>query len=365
MLGHELRNPLGAIANASRLLQHPKLDAESAQHAREVITRQVEHLGRLTDDLLDAGRAVMGKIVLERQPQDLATVASRALGTLQAAGRLGAHRVEQSLEPVWINADYTRIEQIVVNLVGNALKFTPAGGAVSVSVRRRGSEAELTVRDTGVGMSPELRARVFDLFVQGDAALDRGQGGLGIGLTLVRRLAELHGGSAFAASDGPGRGSVFTVRLPAIRPPALTRPARQDPASTPKRDVLIVEDNADAAETLRAVLELAGHRVRIARDGVAGLEAIRAEPPEIALVDIGLPRMDGYELVRRVAGAMDGERPLLIAVTGYGLPEDRERALAAGFDEHVTKPVDIDVLAGLLAKGRPSGRGAPSGSAWT
>jgi signal transduction histidine kinase/CheY-like chemotaxis protein len=352
MLGHELRNPLGAIANASRLLHHPRLDDESAQRAREVIARQVEHLGRLTDDLLDAGRAVMGKIVLERQPHDLAAVASRALGTLQAAGRLDAHRLEHKLEPVWINADYTRIEQVVVNLVGNALKFTPAGGMVSVTVRRHGSDAELAVRDTGVGMSPELCARAFELFVQGDAALDRGQGGLGIGLTLVRRLAELHGGSATAASDGPGRGSTFTVRLPAINPPAVTRPARQDRASMPKRDVLIVEDNADAAETLRAVLELAGHRVRIARDGVAGLEAIRTEPPEIALVDIGLPRMDGYELVRRLRGAMDGERPLLIAVTGYGLPEDRERALAAGFDDHITKPVDIDVLASLLAKGR-------------
>jgi CheY-like chemotaxis protein len=171
-------------------------------------------------------------------------------------------------------------------------------------------------------------------------------------LTLVRRLAELHGGSATAASDGPGRGSTFTVRLPAIKPPAVTGPAREDRASTPNRDVLIVEDNADAAETLRAVLELAGHRVRIARDGVAGLEAIRSEPPEIALVDIGLPRMDGYELARRLRGAMDGDRPLLIAVTGYGLPEDRARALAAGFDDHVTKPVDIGVLAGLLAKGR-------------
>jgi signal transduction histidine kinase/ActR/RegA family two-component response regulator len=351
MLGHELRNPLGAIANASRLLEHPRIDAETAQRAREVISRQVEHLGRLTDDLLDAGRAIMGKIVLERQPLDLAAVVSRALGTLQAAGRLGAHRVERELEPVWVNADYTRVEQIVVNLVGNAVKFTPAGGTITVCVKPQSEEALISVRDTGVGMPPELGDRVFDLFVQGDPALDRGQGGLGIGLTLVRRLAELHGGSVTAASEGPGRGSEFTVRLPAIAPPATARRAEPHVAGAPARDILIVEDNEDAADTLRQLLELSGHRVRVERDGVAGLEALRAGAPDIALIDIGLPRMDGYELARRIRSANDGRRaPLLVAVTGYGLPEDRQRALAAGFDDHLTKPVDVNALARLLAR---------------
>jgi signal transduction histidine kinase len=352
MLGHELRNPLGAIANASRLLDHPRIDAESSRHAREVISRQVEHLGRLTDDLLDAGRAIMGKIVLERQPLDLAALVARTLGTLGTAGRFGAHRLEKDLQPVWINADDTRMEQIVANLVGNALKFTPAGGTISVGVKRAGDDAILSVRDTGVGMSAELASRAFELFVQGDAALDRGQGGLGIGLTLVRRLAELHGGTASAASGGPGSGSEFTVRLPAVPAPAPRSSRKPDVENVGERDILIVEDNADAAETLRRLLELSGHRVRVERDGVAGLEALLSRPPQIALVDIGLPRMDGYELVRRLRGAMDGGRPpFLVAVTGYGLPEDRERALASGFDEHLAKPVEPSALASVLAKG--------------
>jgi signal transduction histidine kinase len=352
MLGHELRNPLGAIANASRLLDHPRIDAESSRHAREVISRQVEHLARLTDDLLDAGRAIMGKIVLERQPLDLAAIVARTLGTLGTAGRLGAHRLEKDLHSVWINADDTRMEQIVANLVGNALKFTPGGGTISVGVKRAGADAILSVRDTGVGMSAELASRAFELFVQGDAALDRGQGGLGIGLTLVRRLAELHGGTASAASDGPGSGSEFTVRLPAIPAPAPRSSGKQDVENVGERDILIVEDNADAAETLRRLLELSGHRVRVERDGVAGLEAILSAPPQIALVDIGLPRMDGYELVRRLRDAMDGRRPpFLVAVTGYGLPEDRQRALASGFDEHLAKPVEASALASVLAKG--------------
>jgi signal transduction histidine kinase/ActR/RegA family two-component response regulator len=354
MLGHELRNPLGAIANASRLLDHPRIDAESSHRAREVIARQVEHLSRLTDDLLDAGRAIMGKIVLERRPLHLAALVARALATLQASGRFAAHRLEKDLEPVWINADDTRMEQILANLVGNAVKFTLAGGTIRVRVKRAGDDAVLSVSDTGVGMSAELGSRAFELFVQGDAALDRRQGGLGIGLTLVRRLAELHGGTATGASDGPGRGSEFTVRLPAIPAPTpvLSETTKLEPPA--KRDILIVEDNADAADTLRRVLELSGHRVRVARDGVAGLEALLAQPPEVALIDVGLPGMDGYELVRRLRGALDGRRPpLMVAVTGYGLPEDRERALASGFDEHLTKPVDASALASVLAKGGP------------
>jgi signal transduction histidine kinase/ActR/RegA family two-component response regulator len=355
MLAHELRNPLGAIANASRLLEHPRIDAESAQRAREVISRQVEHLGRLTDDLLDAGRTIMGKIVLERQPLDLAAVVSRALGTLQAAGRLGAHRLERELQPVWVNADYTRMEQVVVNLVGNAVKFTPPGGTISVGVRSQGGEAVLSVRDTGVGMSPELAARGFDLFVQGDRALDRAQGGLGIGLTLVRRLAELHGGLATAASEGPGRGSEFTVRLPAIEAPAASHRSEPQVAAAPQRDILIVEDNVDAADTLRRLLELSGHRVRVEHDGVVGLQAILSDPPEVALIDIGLPGLDGYALARRVRGAIDGRPPpFMVAISGYGMPEDRKRALEAGFDDHLVKPVDANALEALLA--RASGR---------
>lgn len=354
MLGHELRNPLGAIANASHLLDHPRIDAEASRQARAVISRQVDHLARLTDDLLDAGRAVMGKIVLERRPIDLAAVVARAVATVESAGRFGAHRLERSLEPVWVDADETRMEQIVVNLVGNALKFTPAGGTVAVRVKRDGNDAVLEVSDSGVGMSDELRAHAFELFVQGDAALDRGKGGLGIGLTLVRRLAELHGGTANAASDGPGEGSQFTVRLPAIAAPEQSHGAGLDPRRAAGRDVLIVEDNADAAETLRRLLELLGHRVRVEHNGVAGLEALLSGPTQIALIDIGLPRMDGYELARRLRGTLNGRpQPFMVAVTGYGLPEDRSRALAAGFDEHLAKPIDAAALARVLAHSLP------------
>jgi signal transduction histidine kinase len=351
MLGHELRNPLGAIAIASQLLEDPRTGPEGARLAREVVRRQVQHLSRLTDDLLDAGRAVMGKIFLERQPLELAALVSRALATLEATGRLAEHRIERDLAPVWVDADHTRMEQILANLVGNAVKFTPAGGSITVRVTQEGGEALLAVRDNGVGMTPELRARAFDLFVQGEAPLDRGKGGLGIGLTLVRRLAELHGGVITAESGGPGYGSEFTVRLPAIAAPQITTTRRGENAARTPRDVLIVEDNADAAQTLRAMLELWGHRVSIARDGVAGLEALQQQPPEVALIDIGLPRMDGYELAQRARSAAPGERrPLLVALTGYGLPEDRERALAAGFDEHLVKPVSPAALNSVLAR---------------
>ncbi|HZE61407.1 MAG TPA: ATP-binding protein [Burkholderiales bacterium] len=353
MLGHELRNPLGAIANAAQLLGAP--DEESRVHARAVIGRQVQHLARMTDDLLDAARAMTGKIVLQRQPLDLAEAAARALATLRAAGRSGQRRLAQQLEPVWIDADPTRIEQVFGNLLGNALKFTPEGGTITVSVAKDGDDAVLRVTDTGIGMPPELTARVFEPFVQGERPLDRSYGGLGIGLTLVRRLAELHGGSAAAASEGPGRGSVFTVRLPAVRAPQMARQRVGAKPSTPARDVLVVEDNDDARETLKRMLELDGHRVRVAADGVSGLEAVRAAPPEIALIDIGLPKMDGYELARRIRkecdSSPDARQPYLVAVTGYGLPEDRKRTREAGFDLHVVKPVDAALLADVLERG--------------
>ena len=350
MLGHELRNPLGAIANAAQLLAAP--DEESRAHARAVIGRQVQHLARMTDDLLDAARAMTGKIVLQRQSLDLAEAAARALSTLRAGGRTGHHRLAQQLESVWIDADPTRIEQILGNLLGNALKFTPEGGTITVAVGKEGDDAVLRVTDTGIGMSAALAARVFEPFVQGERPLDRSYGGLGIGLTLVRRLAELHGGTASAASDGPGRGSIFTVRLPAARAPEWARRRAGAKTTATARDVLVVEDNDDARETLRRMLELEGHRVRTAADGVSGLEAVRSAPPEIALIDIGLPKMDGYELARRIRTEVSGARqPYLVAVTGYGLPEDRKRTREAGFDMHVVKPVDAALLADVLEHG--------------
>ena len=346
MLGHELRNPLGAIANASQLLDDPRSDARTLGHARAVVHRQVAHLSRMTDDLLEAARAMTGKIVLHRTPIDLARSAAHVLTTVRAGA--AEHRFVEALEPVWVNGDPTRIEQIIGNLVGNAVKYTPPGGTITVSVRREGAEAVLRVADDGVGMPPELVPRVFDPFVQGERSLDRAYGGLGIGLTLVRRLAELHGGSASAGSAGPDRGSEFTVRLPAAAAPSIA-PAPASQAPVPARDILIVEDNEDARETLRKLLELHGHRVRVARDGVSALAAVRAEPPEFALIDIGLPRMDGYEVARRIRAELAQARaPVLVALTGYGLPEDRERTLGAGFQVHLVKPVDPAALDAVL-----------------
>src|SRR5438094_3394648 len=305
----------------------------------------------MTDDLLDAARAMTGKIVLQRQPLDLAEATARVLSTLRASGRTGRRRIVQALAPGWVDADPTRIEQIVGNLLGNALTFTPEGGTITVSVAREGGDTLLRVADTGIGMAPELEVRVFEPFVQGERPLDRSQGGLGIGLTLVRRLAELHGGSAAAHSEGEGRGSVFTVRLPAIEPPAAAARGRAlAPGAMPARDVLVVEDNDDARETLKRMLELAGHRVRVAVDGTAALEAVHAAVPEIALIDIGLPKMDGYELARRIHADMQDRRPFLVAITGYGLPEDRNRSRDAGFDVHLVKPVDSAALADVLAR---------------
>ena len=349
MLGHELRNPLGAIANAAQLLE--ARDDAARSHAAAVIGRQVRHLSRMTDDLLDAARAMTGKIVLQRHPLDLAEAAERALGAVRSSERSRGRRLAQVLEPVWVDADPTRIEQIAGNLLSNAVKFTPAGSTITVSVKREGGDAVLRVADDGIGMAPELAARAFEPFVQGERALDRSQGGLGIGLTLVRRLAELHGGSAEGSSDGPGRGSVFTVRLPAVQEPAVSKTRQKAQSASAPRDVLIVEDNEDARDTLRRLLEMDGHRVRVASDGLAGLEAVLEAPPEIALIDVGLPRMDGYELARRIRGAQTLERrPYLVAITGYGLPEDRARTRDAGFDLHLVKPVDAGALGSVLAK---------------
>jgi signal transduction histidine kinase/ActR/RegA family two-component response regulator len=350
MLGHELRNPLAAIATAERVLNNVRGSEESAARARAVIGRQVDHLRRLVDDLLDVGRVMTGKIVLERVPLDLARVVEHALGTLGASTR--AHRIVTALEPVWVSGDATRLEQIVNNLVGNALKYTPAGATIHVRVGREGGEAVLRVADEGIGMSADLVPRVFDLFVQGTRGLDRAQGGLGIGLTLVRRLADLHGGIASAESPGEGRGSTFTVRLPAIEAPATPVAGDASAAAAPRRRVLVVEDNDDAREMLATLLRMQGHEVFEAADGEAGLEAALGLRPDIAFIDAGLPGLDGFEVARRLRAA-DGVRPFLVALTGYAQAEDRRRAHEAGFDVHLAKPVDLEKIQEVLRRAQP------------
>jgi two-component system, sensor histidine kinase len=288
--------------------------------------------------------------VLSLRPIDLAQVAAQAAATLKAAGRTTHHHLVESYEPVWIEADRVRVDQIISNLVINAVKYTPPGGRVEVRVFPELGNAVLTVADDGIGLEPELAARVFDLFVQGDRDLDRALGGLGIGLTLVKRLAEMHGGTASVTSKGTGMGSEFRVSIPAIEPPEVSGPLPAQAERPARRDIVVVEDNADARETLQHILELAGHVVHTASDGVAGLQAVLTQRPDVALVDIGLPLMDGYEVARRIrATEKAGEHIVLVAVTGYGLPEDRERALHAGFDAHMVKPVDAQALAQLLA----------------
>src|SRR5258706_170587 len=347
MLGHELRNPLAALSNASSLLDHAPLEPRVADRAREVIQRQVGHLARLTDDLLEAARALLGKIELRRAPIDLALVARQALHAFGATGRLRNHRVIEELGEAWVEGDPVRLDQIVPNLIGNAVKYTPPTGTITVRTRRDGAECVLTVSDDGVGMTPDLVARAFDLFVQGDRELHRSQGGLGIGLTLVRRLAELHGGSAEVLSEGENRGCEFTVRIPAMLRSVAPTAAPPRAASRPL-SILVIEDNDDARETLQTLLELMGHRVDGARDGISGVQIALASRPDVAFVDLGLPGMDGYEVARRLR-AEGAQSPYLIALTGYGAREDRDRALGAGFDAHVTKPVAVEQLDALLA----------------
>src|SRR5206468_129052 len=337
MLSHELRNPIAAVSAAVHVLSRSAPLEGPAAHARDVVARQTMHLARLVDGLLDVTRLTTGKIALNRQPASLAAAVTRSLDALTTAGRTSDHDVAAATEPVWVDGDATRLEQIVTNLVDNALKYTPEGGVIRIAVAHEAAFATLRVADTGVGIAPELLPRVFDLFAQGERGLDRGQGGLGIGLTVVKRLVELHGGSVGVRSSDSG--SEFLVRLPAIAEPASfesdrTQPAAPaavpGPAQRPRR-VLIVEDQADSREIMRIALESAGHVVFEAADGVAALEAARRFMPDAAFVDIGLPIVDGYEVARRIRAMPNGLAMLLVAVTGYGQPEDRRRAEAAGF----------------------------------
>jgi signal transduction histidine kinase len=348
MLGHELRNPLSAVVNAVGVLQRTGVgDGGHAARARDVIARQARHLARLVDDLLDVGRVTAGKVVLQRRPLDLGDFVRRYVAAQQAAGRTGSHELRVRAAPVWVTADETRLEQVLDNLLGNALKYTPGGGRVTLAVERAGDTAVLDVADTGTGIAAEVLPRVFDLFVQGARHADRSEGGLGIGLTLVRRLVELHGGTVNAASDGPGHGSTFTVHLPAIAPPVDAAPA---PAAPPlvRRRVVLVEDSADGRAALRMLLELDGHEVHEAADGPGGVKAILDAHPDLALVDLGLPGLDGYEVARQVRRRPEARDCHLVALTGYGQPEDRERARAAGFDDFLVKPVDAERLAAVL-----------------
>ena len=351
MLGHELRNPLGALSSAARVLTIADPNGGEAAAARDVVGRQLRHLTRLVDDLLDVSRVMTGKIVLRRERVDLGAVVRRTVDALATSDRLVRHRVTVDAAPAWVDADPTRLEQIVTNLVENAAKYTPDGGTIAVRAAREGEHAVLSVTDSGIGIDADLLPRVFELFVQGDRALDRRGGGLGIGLTLVRRLTEMHDGAVTASSDGHDRGSTFTVRLPAGTPaePEPVEVAERVPPALPRARVLVVEDNDDAREMLCQLLRLLGHEVHEAADGAAAVRLTPALKPDLVLVDVGLPGMDGYEVARQLRRTADGTPLRLIALTGYGQPEDRARALAAGFDRHLVKPIDPTAIDRLLA----------------
>ncbi|HEX7236966.1 MAG TPA: MASE1 domain-containing protein [Gammaproteobacteria bacterium] len=343
ILSHELRNPLAAISMAAAVLEAGPRSRESSERLVASIRRQSQHLARLIDDLLDIGRMTANKLILRKEPLDLGGAVRRCVDALTTTRGLTAGRIELDLVAVWIDADPVRIAQIVENLLGNALKHTPPDKRIRVVVRDIGAVAELRVEDEGFGIRPDLLPKVFDPFTQGQQGLDRSAGGLGLGLTLVRRLTDLHAGTIEAQSGGIDRGSVFTLRFPSRGPPLRAGAALADPARSDRpRRLLVVEDNVDARQTLRTLLETLGHEVHEAADGEAGVAAALERRPDLVFVDIGLPRLDGYEVARRLRAAKFGSR--LVALTGYGRDDDVQRARDAGFDEHLLKPATLEQL---------------------
>ena len=363
MLAHELRNPLAPIRNALGILQMGKIDAETIGWARSVMERQVQHMARLVDDLLDVSRIMRGKIELHREPVELSAAIERAVETVRPAIDAREHDLRVALPsgPLWIHADLIRVAQVLSNLLNNAAKYTEPGGTIWLSADAEGENVAVTVRDTGVGIAPQMLSHVFELFAQAEQTIDRSQGGLGIGLTLVRQLVELHGGSVEARSEGVGRGSEFIVRLPRVEPPSvegdgkLGRLPAEVRTAAPHRRVLVVDDNADAAHTLAVMLQFGRHEVEIAHDGAAALEKAAAFQPDLVLLDIGLPGMNGYEVARQMRAKSELEQTLLVAMTGYGQDEDRRRSVEAGFDRHLVKPVALATLQEVLSEARPAG----------
>jgi PAS domain S-box-containing protein len=352
MLSHELRNPLAPIRNAVHVLQTFDTGVEIGQ-AREVIERQVTHLARLVDDLLDVSRITRGKVALRPELVGLDEIVARAVETTRPLIETRSHKltVEVAEDSPQLFADPTRMAQVVANLLNNAAKYTDEGGHISLRASREDNQAVVRVRDTGVGIPADILPHVFDLFTQAERTLDRAQGGLGIGLTLVKSLVEQHGGTVEAFSDGSGCGSEFVVRVP-LRdaPKAVAAPVSPSKARiSVSRRVLVVDDNGDAADTLAMVLSIRGYEVRVARDGPAALEESRIFNPELVLLDIGLPGMDGYAVARALRASPAGGTLRLVALTGYGRDEDRRRSAEAGFDDHIVKPIAPDELLQLLA----------------
>ncbi|MCW5891637.1 MAG: MEKHLA domain-containing protein [bacterium] len=350
LLGHELRNPLAAVQSA---IITAYLDPERREQALDIARRQTAQLRQLVDDLLDVARVQHGKITLRKVRIPLREVVRRAVEAVAQIPEQG-HTLSQAVaEEIIVDADPGRLEQVVANLLSNAAKYTPPGGHIDVRAEVDGSEVVLAVSDTGVGIEPAMLAHVFETFAQADRSLDRAQGGLGLGLALVRTLVELHGGRVEARSHGLGRGAEFLVRLP-LPPPATESRADPAPPTAPPLSaarstrVVVVEDNTDAAYALSMLVEVLGHQVEVAHDGLGALVARERARPEVMLVDIGLPGIDGLEVARRIRAQPGGAETLLVALTGYGRDEDKERSRLAGFDLHLTKPVGVEDLTDVL-----------------
>ncbi len=354
MLAHELRNPLAPIGNALAILRRKSAADPTLTWVHDIIKRQVDHLTRLLNELLEASRLTTGKVLLKTQPIEIAEVMRFAIEASQPLirGRRQHLSIAFPAQSMVVDGDSTRLVQVFSNLLHNAAKYTPEGGSIRFSAAQADGAAELRVTDDGCGIAAAVLPHIFDLFTQEGRSLDHAQGGLGIGLTVVRSLVELHGGTVKATSPGLGLGSEFSVVIPLMANPPLEIPATSgEPLEAPGQSlrIVLIDDNVDANDSLNAVLRIMGHDVSTAFDGKAGFELIRDTRPQIVVCDIGLPGMDGYQIITRLRETSTDPMPAMIALTGYGQPEDRARALAAGFDHHLTKPVDVEGLLRLIA----------------
>jgi PAS domain S-box-containing protein len=353
MLAHELRNPLAPIRNAVDLMRIKSAGDSTQEWSRNVIDRQLTQLTRLVDDLLDVGRITSGKIALHKEPVEIDAAVLRAVESVQPLADARGHTLDVRLarDPLLVDGDLARLSQVVLNLLNNAIKYTPDGGRIEVEVAREAYLAIVRVKDTGIGMGPDLISRVFDLFVQGERALDRAEGGLGIGLTLVKRLVALHGGDILALSEGPGRGSEFVVRLPALAQKTTKgrahHAARPRQLREPKR-VLVVDDNRDSADTINALLLAWGHEARTLYDAQSVISVVAEFRPDVVMLDIGLPKINGYELARQLRQSGNSRHLVLVAFTGYGQDDDRRRVREAGFDHHLLKPLEPEALVKII-----------------
>ena len=363
VLAHELRNPLAPICNALHILRLSAQHDPATERVGEMIERQVNHMVRLVDDLLEVSRITRGKIELRKEPLEVAAIVRSAVETSRPLIDAAGHQLAVAIppEPLTLEGDPLRLTQVVANLLNNAAKYTDHGGQIWLGVRREESQVVISVRDTGIGIPREMLPSVFGLFTQLDRQANRSQGGLGIGLTLVKSLVEMHGGNVEVHSEGTGRGSQFVVRLPLAakgRPALIQATETKPPHLLASRRVLVVDDNRDAAESLGMLLKLLGADVHVVENGPAAFQALTAYQPSVVLLDLGMPGMDGYEVARRIRQIPDFGGVTLIALTGWGQEEDRRRSHEAGFDYHLIKPADVSTLQTLLGslEGRPAGR---------